>query len=72
MYTTPMDQIANSSYPSPRYGYSTPSVLFTVATLLFVCAPLNYAVLGDAEQAMILIAYSFFFFLGSGICAMVS
>jgi hypothetical protein len=64
-----MDQIADSSYPSPRSGYSTSSTLFIVGTLLCIGAALNYAVLGDAEQAMILVAYSFFFFLGSGICS---
>jgi len=66
-----MDQIIDSTYPSPRSGYSLSSTLFIAGTFIFVAAPLNYAVLGDAEHAMILVAYSFFFFLGSGICSII-
>ena len=62
-----MDQISDSTYPSPRFSYSTSKTLFIVGLILFMSAPLNYAILGNAEQTMILTAYSFFFFLGSGL-----
>lgn len=40
---------------------------FIVGILLFIGAPINYAILGRAEESMILTAYSFFFFLASGL-----
>ena len=65
-----MDQISDSTYPSPRFNYSISNTLFTVGLILFTCVPINYAIIGSAEQAMILAAYSFFFFLGSGLFAL--
>ena len=62
-----MDQISDSTYPSPRASYSMSKTLFTVGLILFVSAPVNYAILGNVEQSMIITAYSFFFFLGSGL-----
>jgi hypothetical protein len=47
------------------------SSLFTVGVILCVCAPVNFILLRSAEQSMILMAYAFFFFLGSalvGLC----
>jgi hypothetical protein len=62
-----MDHIDDSSYPAPRSGYSLSSILFTVGVVLFMGAPLNYVILRNAEHAMIIVAYSFFFFLASGL-----
>ena len=67
-----MDQIDDSTYPAPRSNYSISSTLFSVAMLLFLGAPVNYAIIGSGEQAMIITAYSFFFFLGSGLCSLCS
>jgi hypothetical protein len=44
--------------------------LFTVGILLFIAAPVNYAFVGSPEDAMIITAYSFFSFLGSGLLNM--
>ena len=67
-----MDQIDDSKYPVPRVTYSVSSTLFYVGTLLFIGAPINYMVIGNAEQTMIITAYSFFFFLGSGLFTLFS
>lgn len=71
MYDT-MDQIDDSRYPTSRINYSISKTLFTVGLLLFMGAPVNYLILGNAEQTMILTAYSFFFFLGSGLVGLCS
>ena len=57
----------DSKYPLPHSSYSLSRTLFIVGIILFLAAPVNYAFIGNAEQAMIVTAYSFFFFLGSGI-----
>jgi len=62
-----MDQIDDSKYPVARATYSVSSTLFYAGTLLFIAAPVNYMVIGNAEQTMIITAYSFFFFLASGL-----
>ena len=62
-----MDQIDGSRYPSSPSSYSMASTLFYVGGVLFMGAPLNYMILGNAEHCMILTAYSFLFFLGSGL-----
>jgi hypothetical protein len=67
-----MDQISDSTYPAPRAPYSMSKTLFTVGVLLCIGAPVNYALIGNAEQAMIIIGYSFFFFLGSGLLTLCS
>jgi hypothetical protein len=66
-----MDQIHDSKYPSSSSSYSLSRTLFIVGIILFLASPVNYAILRNPEHAMIIIAYSFFFFLGSalvGIC----
>jgi len=62
-----MDQIDDSRYPISRVTYSVSSTLFCTGILLFIGAPLNYMVVGNAEQTMLITAYSFFFFLASGL-----
>jgi len=62
-----MDQIDDSKYPIARSTYSVSSTLFYVGTVLFMGAPVNYICLGNAEQTMLITAYSFFFFLASGL-----
>ena len=67
-----MDQINESRYPSPSTSYSMSSSLFTVGVILCVCAPVNFILLQSAEQSMILMAYAFFFFLGSALAGLCS
>jgi hypothetical protein len=67
-----MDQINESKYPSPPMNYSMSSSLFTVGVILCMCAPVNFIFMRSAEQAMILMAYGFFFFLGSGLMSLCS
>jgi len=67
-----MDQIDDSKYPSPPSNYSVSSTLFYTGAILFMASPINYLLLRNAEQAMIITAYSFFFFLGSGITSLCS
>jgi len=62
-----MDQIDDSKYPIARSTYSVSSTLFCTGILLFIGAPLNYMVVGNAEQTVLITAYSFFFFLASGL-----
>jgi hypothetical protein len=62
-----MDQIDDSRYPIARSTYSISSTLFYAGLLLFTGAPINYICLGNAEQTMLITAYSFFFFLASGL-----
>ena len=67
-----MDYISDSTYPAPRTPYMLSYTLFLVGALLFVGAPVNYMLIGNAEDAMILVAYSFFFFAGSAIMKLCS
>jgi hypothetical protein len=57
----------NTHYPYES-RHSISRSFFFVGVFLFTSAPLNYFVLRNNEYTMILIAYSFFCFLGSG-CA---
>jgi hypothetical protein len=69
---TGMDQINHSRYPSSPSPHSISTTLFYVGVVLFAGAPLNYMLVRNAEQTMILTAYSFFFFLGSGLVSLCS
>ena len=62
-----MDQMFDSRYPAPTAHANIPSIIFIIGLFLFVAAPVHYAIIGDAANSMILTAYSFFFFLASGL-----
>ena len=60
-----MDQITQSNYPVPQPPYTISSTLWSVGIFLFLGAPIRYMIVANAEESMILTAYSFFFFLAS-------
>jgi len=62
-----MDQISHSKYPSTPSSCTTSALLFTTGVSLFIGAPINYIFIGNAEQALIITAYSLFFFFASSI-----
>jgi len=67
-----MDQMHDSKYPTASSDYSLSNTLCSVGIILFIGSAMNYFATGNGEDSMIITAYSFFFFLGSGlieICA---
>jgi hypothetical protein len=60
-----MDQINKSTYPVSESPYTVSSTLSSVGIFLFLATPVRYMIAANAEESMILTAYSFFFFLAS-------
>ena len=60
-----MDQMTKTSPPVSESTYTVASTLSSVGIFLFLGSPIRYIMGGSMEEAMILIAYSFFFFLAS-------
>ena len=53
------------NYPISETTYTVSSTLASVGIFLFAASPISYIFIGKIEDSMILIAYSFFFFLAS-------
>jgi hypothetical protein len=53
------------NYPISDTTYTVSSTLASVGMFLFAACPIHYILMAKVEESMILIAYSFFFFLAS-------